>query len=190
MVWASASSCQRLPTNGYYGSIPSDAGATMHRMWEVSDQSRSRHESFASRWLTPIILVFLRATRDPALAYDLATETLATARIQWESAPTGDQAVAWAIDLGCDLLAATVARRRVPSTERQRGNNPRPHRLTAAEQQQIMALAEAHLELPPSAQAAADALARTAPPRHVLANLRLSELVEREPLPHPQVHHE
>jgi hypothetical protein len=63
----------------------------------------------------------------------------------------------------------------VPSAERRRGDNPRPHRLTAAEQQQITALAEAHLELPPTAQAAADALARTAPPRHVLADIRPSE---------------
>ncbi len=159
-------------------------------MGEISDRPRSDYESFAARWLTPIVTVFLRATRDPALAYDLATETLAAARIQWESAPAGDEAVAWALDLGSDLLAATVERGRVPSAERRRGNYPRPHRLTAAEQQQIMALAEAHLELPRGAQAAADALARTAPPRHVLTGIRLSGLVERDPLPHPQVHHE
>lgn len=159
-------------------------------MGEVSDRPRSGYELFAARRLTPIVAVFLRATRDPALAYDLATETLATARIQWDAAPYGDEAVAWALDLASDLLARTVERRRVPSTERRRGNDPRPHRLTAAEQQQIMALAEAHLELPPTAQTAADALARTAPPRHILTNLRLSGLVERDPLPHPQVHHE
>jgi hypothetical protein len=62
--------------------------------------------------------------------------------------------------------------------------------VTAAEQQEIMAFAEEHLELPPSAQAAADALARTAPPRHVLADIHLSGLVERDPLPNAQVHHE
>jgi hypothetical protein len=159
-------------------------------MRELSDQRRRGYQLFAARWLTPIVTVFLRATRDPALAYDLATETLAVARIQWDAAPDGHEAVAWVLNLGSDLLVTTVERRQVPSTERRRGNDPRPHRLTAAEQQQIMALAEQHLELPPTAQAAADALARTAPPRHVLADIRLSGLVDRDPLPHPQVHHE
>ena len=46
-----------------------------------------------------------------------------------------------------------------------------------------MALAEEPIELPITAAAAADALARMAPPPHVLAGLRLSGLVEAEPLP-------
>jgi hypothetical protein len=45
-----------------------------------------------------------------------------------------------------------------------------------------MALAEEHIELPASARAAADALARTAPPPHVMTELRLSGLIEAEPL--------
>lgn len=151
----------------------------------MSDQARSDYESFAARWLTRIVAVFLRATRDPALAYDLATEALAAARIQWEAAPDGDEAVAWVLHLGANLLTTAAERRQVPSTERRRGNNPRPHRLTATDQQQIMALAEMQLELPLGAHAAADALARMAPPRHVLTDVRLSGLVEREPLPHP-----
>ncbi|HWE08031.1 MAG TPA: hypothetical protein VG325_01675 [Solirubrobacteraceae bacterium] len=55
-------------------------------MGEVSDKPQGDYESFAVRWLTPIVTVFLRATRDAALAYDLTTETLAAARIQWASA--------------------------------------------------------------------------------------------------------
>jgi hypothetical protein len=159
-------------------------------MGDVSDHPKSDLERFATRWLTPIIGIFLRATRDPALAYDLATETLAAARIQWQSAPGGDQAVAWILDLGAEVLAAAVERRRVPSTERRRGNNPTLNRLTAVEQQQIMALAEAHIELPARAQAAADALVRTAPPPPMLTDLRLSGLVDREPLPHHQPQHD
>jgi hypothetical protein len=37
-------------------------------MGGVSDQPWRSYESFAARWLTPIVTVFLRGTRDPALA--------------------------------------------------------------------------------------------------------------------------
>jgi len=71
----------------------------------------------------------------------------------------------------------------VPATERRRGHQPTPRRLTVAEQQEIMALAEHHLDLPDSARDAADALARMAPSPHVLGELRRSDLVEADPLP-------
>jgi len=158
-------------------------------MGGVLDQPDDGYGAFASRWLATVVAVFLRATRDPALAYDLATETLAAARIEWESAPGGDEAVAWVLNLGFDVLTATVERRRVPSTERRRANDPSPHQLTAAEQQEIMALAEAHIDLPDTARAVSDTLARMAPPRHLLDDLRLSGLVEREPHPHQQIRH-
>jgi hypothetical protein len=127
--------------------------------------------------------VFLRAVRDAALAYDLATETLATARLRWASAPPPPQRIAWAIELGTGVLAETVERGRVPSLERLRNRRPAPLRLTVAEQHELMALAEARFELPPEARAAADALARTAPPAHVLRELRGSDLVDADPLP-------
>ncbi len=160
-------------------------------MGGVPDRPDRGYGAFASRWLTPVVAVFLRATRDPALAYDLATETLAAARIEWESSPGGEEAVAWVLNLGFDVLAAAVERRRVPSTERRRANDPPPHQLTAAEQQEIMALAEAHIDLPDTARAVSDTLARMAPPRHVLEDLRLSGLVQREraPLTQQQLHH-
>jgi hypothetical protein len=60
---------------------------------------------------------------------------------------------------------------------------PPSRRLSVAQQRQITALAEEHIELPVSARNAADALARMAPPPHVLAELRLSGLVEADPLP-------
>lgn len=151
----------------------------------VSDRFSGDFERFASRWLAPLVAAFLRAVRSPALAYDLATETLAAARLRWTSAPDGPRRVAWLIELGVDVLAATVERTRVPTTERRRNQQPVPQRLSVAEQRELTALAEARLDLPADAQAVAEGLARTAPPAHVLRELRCSDLVEAAPLPDP-----
>jgi DNA-directed RNA polymerase specialized sigma24 family protein len=140
-------------------------------------------EPFAERWFAPLVGVFLRSIHDPALAYDLATETLAAAWLQWDSAPSGDEAVAWLLRHAAHVLDATVERRRVPSVERRRGHRPTSRRLSVAEQRQITALAEEHIELPVSAQDAADTLARMAPPPHIVTELRPSGLVEADPLP-------
>ncbi len=151
-------------------------------MGEVSDQRpETGYETFVSHWLAPLVAVFLRVVRDAALAYDLATETLAAAHLRWESAPSGEAGVEWVLRLGAQVLDTAVERGRVPATERRRGQQPRPRRLTVAEQQEIMALAEQHIELPAAARDAADALARMAPPPHVLARLGRSDLVEAEP---------
>jgi predicted RNA polymerase sigma factor len=147
------------------------------------DRRRTEYETFASQWLAPLVAVFLRAVRDAALAYDLATETLAAAHLQWVSAPPGDEAVDWALRLGRHGLDTAVERGRVPATERRRGQQPAPRRLTVAEQQEIMALAEQHLAIPDTARDTADTLARMAPPPHVLAELRRSDLVEADQLP-------
>ncbi len=152
-------------------------------MAELPDQPTSEFRVFASRWLAETVAVFLRAVRDPALAYDLATETLAAARLRWRSAPDGPDRVAWLIELGAAVLTAAVEGTRVPSTERRREQHPARRMLTVAEQHELMALAEARLELPSGARAAADDLARTAPPMHVLPELRRSDLVDAEPLP-------
>jgi hypothetical protein len=138
---------------------------------------------FATRWLAETVAVFLRAVRDPALAYDLATETLAAARLRWSSAPDGHERVAWLLELGADVLAAAVKRGRVPSIERRREHQPSRRTLTVAEQHELMSLAEARLELPQGAQDTADALARNTPPMHVLRELRRSDLVDAESLP-------
>jgi predicted nucleic acid-binding protein len=168
-------------------SIPSGAIAILPMMGEVSDHRREAdYETFVLEWLAPLVAVLLRAVRDPALAYDLATETLAAAHLRWESAPSGDAGVGWVLRLGAQVLDTAVQRGRVPSTERRRGQQPRPRRLTLAEQQEITALAEHHIELPAAARDAADALARMAPPPHALAQLRRSDLVEVEPLPEPR----
>lgn len=151
-------------------------------MGEVSDRPQNDYETFARRCLTPLLSVFLNAVRNPALAYDLATETLAAAWLQWKFAPVGDEALGWVLRLAADVLEAAVERKRVPSIERRRGHQPTPRRLSVAEQRELMRLAEEHIELPPLARGAAEALARMAPPPHVLPGLRLSGLVEAEPL--------
>jgi DNA-directed RNA polymerase specialized sigma24 family protein len=155
-------------------------------MGESSDQrpGANTFEPFAERWFAPLVAVFLRSIRRPALAYDLATETLAAAWRQWDSAPSGDEAAGWLLRHAAHVLDATVERRRVPSGERRRGRRPSsPRRLSVAEQRQITALAEERIELPVSAQDAADALARMAPPPYIVAELRPSGLVEADPLP-------
>jgi hypothetical protein len=163
--------------------VLSDPPETLLIMGELSDQRRQAdYEAFVVRWLAPLVAVFLRAVRDAALAYDLATETLAAARLRWDVAPPGDEAVQWALGLGTDVLDTAVQRGRVPATERRRGQQAIPRLLTVVEQQEIMALAEQHLELPDTARDAADALARMAPPPHVLAELRRSDLVRAEAL--------
>ncbi len=152
-------------------------------MGELPDQRRQTdYEAFVVHWLAPLVAVFLRAVRDAALAYDLATETLAAARLRWEPASSDDASVEWVLRLGAQVLDTAVERGRVPTTERRRGKQPTPRRLTVGEQQEIMALAEQHLELPAPAREAAAALARMAPAPHVLAELRRSDLVQAEPL--------
>jgi predicted RNA polymerase sigma factor len=152
-------------------------------MGELSDQRpKTEYETFVSRWLGLLVAILLRAVRDGALAYDLATETFAAAHPRWDSAPPDEACVEWVLRLGAQVLDTAVERGRVPATERRRGQQPRPRRLTVAEQQEIMALAEQHIELPAAARDAADALARMAPPPHVLARLARSDLVEPEPL--------
>jgi hypothetical protein len=162
------------------------------RMGALSDQQQENHfEAFVGRWLAPIVAVFLRAVGgDPALAFDLATETLAAARLRCEFSPDDDAAVERVLRLGANVLDETVQRKRVPATERRRQQRA-AHRLSTAEQREIVALAEEHIELPVTARDVAEALARMAPPPHVIAQLRCSELVQAEPLQAPEAvaHH-
>jgi predicted RNA polymerase sigma factor len=164
-------------------------------MGELSDHEQREFERFAAIWLAPLVAVLLRAVHDAALAYDLATETLATARSRWGPVadPTeSDDRSAWLIELGGSVLADAAERKRVPSVERRRrGREPKPHALTISDQQEMATLAEAHLELSPAAAEAAEALARTAPSRHVLREIQLSGLVSAQALPdHERDRHE
>jgi len=150
---------------------------------ESSDPQATDYERFAKRWMAALIAVLLRAVREPALAYDIATEALASARLRWRSAPEGRELLAWLIELATAVLTQTVERGQVPSIERRREHQPAARVLSVAQQRELTVLAEARIELPTEAQAAADALARSAPPMHVLRTLRRSDLVDAEPLP-------
>ena len=167
--------------------IPSGTTFILLRMGELSDHARRQFEEFAATWLAPLVAVLLRAVHDGALAYDLATETLAAARSRWRPVADHDESddrSAWLIELAGSVLADAAERERVPSVERRRrGCEPPRHMLTISDQRDLAKFAEAHLELSPSAVEAAETLARTAPPHHMLLEIRLSGLVSAEPLP-------
>ncbi len=171
--------------------VPSGPRVILTTMGEKSDRRPPGDwEGFASRWLACLLVVLVRCVRRPALAYDLATETLSAARLWWQSVPDDDDAAGvWLLEHAARVLQTSVERKRVPAIERRRGHQPAPYGLSAAEQQEIARLAEAQLELSPSVQDAVDALVRTAPPPHLLAELRLSGLVDAEPLPNSDRHH-
>jgi predicted RNA polymerase sigma factor len=156
-------------------------------MGELSDHAQREFERFAAIWLAPLVAVLLRAVHDAALAYDLATEALAAARSRWVPAANpddNDDGSAWLIELGASVLADAAEHKHVPSVERRRsGREPRPHTLTISDQEEMARLAEARLELSSAAVEAAEALARTAPPHHVLREIHLSGLVSAQPLP-------
>ena len=145
-------------------------------------------ESFACTSLSSLVAVIVRAVHAAALAYDLATETLAAARWRWKSPPApGDDRFTWLIELGGSVLTTAAERGRVPSVERRRQTgDPPSHTLTIADQQQIARLADAHLELAPAAHEAAQRLARTSPPPRVLRGIDLSGLVDAQALPDPE----
>ncbi len=140
-------------------------------------------ESFGRRWMSPLVMIFLRCVRDAALAYDLATETLAAARTAWTQPPAGDGGGVGLLHLGARTLTDAAARERVSAVERRRYGNVSPHRLTVEEQRGIARLADAHVELGSAVREAADELARSAPAPWSVQQIRLSGLIDAEPLP-------
>jgi hypothetical protein len=164
--------------------IPSEVSAILLGM--MGESSAESHEGWTilgRRWLASLVAIFLRTTRDPALAFDLATETLATARTERDEPPDRDDGIIALLQLGAQVLAVAAEHQTVPAVERRRHRQATPLHLTVAEQQAVMRLAEENLDLPPIAQAAADAFARSAPPPTAIRQIRLSGLVEAEPLP-------
>jgi predicted RNA polymerase sigma factor len=154
-------------------------------MGELSGNTRQEFESFAGTALPSLVAVIVRVVHDAALAYDLATETLAAARWRWESPlDPRDDRFAWLIELGASVLADAGERTRVPSVERRRRTGEPPtHTLTVADQQEISRLADAHLELTPAAHEVAERLARNSPPLYILRRIDLSGLVNAQALP-------
>jgi len=152
-------------------------------MGEVSADAQEGWESFGRRWMSPLVMIFLRCVRDSALAYDLATETLAAARTAWIQPPAGDEGGVGLLQLGARTLTDAAARERVSAVERRRYGNVSAYRLTVEEQRGIARLADAHVELASAVREAADELARTAPSPWSVQQIRLSRLIDAEPLP-------
>jgi hypothetical protein len=145
--------------------------------------NQSSFEELARRWFGTLMATMLRAVHDPVLAHDLSTEVVAAARYEWISLPPDGEALGGLLEIGGRVLADAARMGRVPAVERRRHRQPPAQRLTAAQQQEIVRLAEQVLELPPAARAAADALTRTAPPPHAIRSLKPSGLVDADPLP-------
>ena len=154
-------------------------------MGGLSRDPNEEFESFARTSLALLVAVMVRVVHDAALAYDLATETLAGARWRWESpVAVGDDRLAWLIELGGEVLADAAQRERVPSVERRRRTGEPPSQtLAIADQQEIARLAEDRLELSPRAHEIAESLARNSPPLHTLRAIGLSGLVDAQALP-------
>jgi hypothetical protein len=150
---------------------------------EVSAEARGDWADFGRRWLASVVAIFLRTVRDPALAFDLATETFATARTEWAHLASGDSGIVQLLDLAVQVLAAAAERQTAPAIERRRHHQSTPLHLTVEQQQAVMRLADENFDLPPAGQAAADAFARSAPPPTAIRQIRLSGLVEAEALP-------
>jgi hypothetical protein len=146
-----------------------------------------------ARWSGPLIVLLQRAVRRPEIAYDVAAEALARARLEWPRADVphaaedlaGDLAghsLAWLIGITAAVVREAAQAGVVPSLERRRAGEGAVRRLTTAHQQELVALTEHVVELPGAARAAAAALARDAPPPSMLLQLRASDLIDPEPL--------
>jgi len=151
-------------------------------MGESSAESDEGWTILGRRWLSSLVAIFLRTTRDPALAFDLATETLAAARTEWDEPRDSDDSMIVLLQLGEHVLAVAAEHQRVPALERRRHRQATRLHLTVEQQQAVMRLAEENLDLPAAVRAAADAFARSAPPPTAIGQIRLSGLVEAEPL--------
>jgi len=135
-------------------------------------------DAWRKEHLPTVILVFVRAVRDPALAWDLAAETMAAAARSWDTSSGGSR-LEWVLDLGRRVLVDAADAGRVPSLERTRNNAAAGHALTAAEQAQLRTLAEAPLLLDGPAREALARLERESPPPQILAEIALSPLTRR-----------
>lgn len=143
-----------------------------------------------SDWRKPnlptLILAFVRALKDPALAWDVAAEAMASAALAWGTFPGGSR-MAWVLGHGRRALEEAEASGRVPAQARARNGATAIKTLSADDQATLRAQAAEPLGLDADAAAAVDQLAREGPPPHVLREIALSALTIRgvnSPRPH------
>jgi hypothetical protein len=150
----------------------------------MSDLLQPRADDEPATWITAhlmsVVGVMLRVVREPALAFDLATELLAVAAMRWQRAPAEASRMAWVLGFAPALIHRAVEADRVPCDERMRN---RPHlqsrALTREAIEGIRGLLEVRLELDPEARRVAARLEAAAPPPGRLRRL-LSPLVHVE----------
>jgi hypothetical protein len=128
--------------------------------------------------LATVVLVFVRALGDPALAWDVATEAMAAASLSWATFPGGSR-MAWVLDHGRCVLRDARGSGRVSSHERTRNCATVAKTLGADEQHALRKAAGEPLDLDPDAAAVVYALEREAPPPRVLVDIALSPLTRR-----------
>lgn len=125
-----------------------------------------------------LVLAFVRALKDPALAWDVAAEAMASAALVWSEFPGGSR-MAWLLEHGRRVLDEAVVSRRVSGQARARNGAASSKTLADDEQRTLCALAREPLGLDRDAAAVVDRLAREAPPPHVLYEIALSSLTIR-----------
>jgi len=135
----------------------------------------SHRDGWRSRNLSTVVLAVVRADKDPAFAWDVATETMAAAPLAWETFPGGSR-MAWVLEHGRRVLRDARRSGRVSSRERARNGAAVAKTLSIEEQDALRVLAREPLGLDPDAAETADALAREAPPPGVLSEVALSRL--------------
>lgn len=142
--------------------------------------SERDRDSWRKRNMSALVLAFVRAVRDPALAWDLAAETMAAAALAWPTFPGGSR-MAWVIEHGRQVLRDAQEAGRVPSQERTRNHAAVTKTLGSDEQDALRSLAAEPLDLDPEALSVVAALARDAPAPGVLLDIALSPLTIRGP---------
>ena len=139
------------------------------------DRDRS---DWRERNLATVILALVRVLKDPALAWDVAAEAMASAALVWARFPGGSR-TAWVLEHARHVLADAQASARVPAHARARNGGSTVKTLSAAEQRMLRDGAREALGLDADAADAVDRLAREAPPPHVLGDIALSPLTIR-----------
>ena len=147
------------------------------------DRSDWREHNIAT-----LVLALVRALKDPALAWDVAAEAMASAALVWGTFSGGSR-MAWVLGHGRRVLEEARTSGRVPAQARARNGADAVKRLSADEQATLRALASEPLGLDSEAAAVVDQLAREGPAPHVLREIALSSLTIRGmAAPIPQEH--
>jgi hypothetical protein len=138
-------------------------------------------DAWTRRNFAPVVAVVIRAVRDPALAFDLATELMAVAALHWDRYPAVGSRMAWVLGFAPALVTRALDGDRVPRDERMR-NRPRlePRTLTDEYREWLRRLVDEPLDLDPEARRAAARLEREAPPPDRIRRVALSPLIRLE----------